>query len=130
MPAVITTFQDLDLDFTPHPVSGDIIPLKDADAVKRSVRNLILTSVYERLFQPKLGSGVTQLLFEPINPSTQIALEGAIKDVLKKHERRCTIISVVAKVNADENGYDVTLTFAIDKISEILTVDMFLERGR
>lgn len=130
MPVIIEEFSDLDLDFIPHPVSGDIIPIKDVDAVKRSVRNLIFTSVYERLFQPKLGSGVKQHLFENINPSTQISLEGAIKDVLKKHERRCTIISVVAKVNADENGYDVTLTFAVDKISEILTVDMFLERVR
>lgn len=130
MPPIVRQFSDLDLDFIPHPVSGDIIPLKDADAVKRSVRNLVLTGIYERLFQPKLGSGITQLLFEPINPLTQTSIEVAIKDVLRQHEKRATILSVVVNVSPDENGYEVTLTFSVDQLSEILTVDMFLERVR
>lgn len=130
MPPVVKKYRDLDLDFIPHPVSGDLISLKDADAVKRSVRNLILTDVYERFFQPNLGSGIKQLLFEPINPLTQKSIEIAVQDVLRKYEKRASVLSVQADVNADENGYDVTITFAVDAISEVLTVDIFLERVR
>lgn len=130
MPPVVKKYKDLDLDFIPHPVSGDLISLKDSDAVKRSIRNLILTNVYERFFQPNLGSGIRQLLFEPINPLTQKSIEIAVQDVLRKYEKRASIISVVANVNPDENGYDITITFAVDAISEVITVDIFLERVR
>jgi len=127
---VVKKYKDLDLDFIPHPVSGDLLPLKDADAVKRSVRNLILTGLYERVFQPKIGSGVRELLFELINPLTQKSIEIAIEDVLRKHEKRITLISTLASVNTEENGYNITITFSVDAISEILVVDMFLERVR
>lgn len=130
MPPVVKTYSDLDLDFIPHPVSGDILPLRDADAVKRSVRNLILTGVYERMFQPKLGSGIKQLLFEPINPLTQTSIQVAVQDVLRRFEKRVSILETHVSVRPDENGYNVTLTFAIDTISEVLTVDVFLERIR
>lgn len=130
MPPVVKKYKDLDLDFIPHPVSGDLVSLKDADAVKRSIRNLILTDVYERFFQPNLGSGIKQLLFEPINPLTQKSIEIAVEDVIRKYEKRASIISVVANVNPDENGYDVNITFAVDAISEVISVDVFLERVR
>lgn len=130
MPKVAREFSDLDLDLTPHPVSGDLIPLRDADAVKRSVRNLIFTNVYERPFQPKLGSGLRQLLFEQINPLTRKSIEEAVKQVIRQHEKRATLIDVVAQVNADENGYNCTITFSIDNLSEVVEVDIFLERIR
>jgi phage baseplate assembly protein W len=130
MPSIVKRYKDLDLNLIPHPTSGDIISLKDADAVKRSIRNLVLTGVYERLFQPRLGSGIQQLLFEPINPLTQKSIEIAIEDVIRKSEKRASLLSVVANSNIEENGYNITITFAIDAISEIATVDMFLERVR
>lgn len=130
MPAVTRQYSDIDLDFIPHPVSGDINTLKGVDSVKRAVRNLILTGVYERPFRPNLGSGVRQYLFEPINPLTKASLESAIKDVLRIFEPRITIIEVLANVNPDENGYDTTITFAVDSQSQIVSVDIFLERIR
>lgn len=130
MPEIVRPYSDIDLDFNPHPVTGDINLLKGVDAVKRSIRNLILTAPYERPFQPGLGSGITQLLFEPVNPMTQHAIEMAVKDVLRAHEKRATIVEVIANVNPDENGYNVTIVFAVDNLSQIAEIDVFLERVR
>lgn len=121
---------DLDFDFVPHPISGDIVLLKDADAIKRSIRNLMLTGQYERLFQPNMGANLKQLLFEPITPLTQHSIELAIKDTIIAYEPRVKIISLTVNVSADENGYSVVLLFAIDQLSDVTTVDFFLERLR
>lgn len=130
MPAIPTTFSDLDLNFVPHPVSGDLIPLKNDVAVKRAVRNLIFTDIYERPFQPRLGSGLRQLLFEPINPLTKKGIEDAVRSVLTQFEKRVRILEIVANVKPDENGYDVSITFSIEQLSTISSVDIFLERIR
>ena len=121
---------DLDFDFIPHPVSGDIIPLKGTDAIKRSLRNLMLTGQYERLFQPNLGANLKQLLFEPINPLTELSIQIAIKDVIKAFEPRVQIVKLQVVVDPDENGYNVSLVFAIDQLSDFATADFFLERLR
>lgn len=123
-------FSDLDLDFIPHPVSGDIIPLKDIDAVKRSVRNLLFTAYYERPFSPNLGANLKQLLFEPINPMTRTSIELLVRDVIRLYEKRVSIIDLSVTVSPDENGYDVTLVFGVDNLSDFITVDLFLERLR
>jgi len=130
MPAVSKLYSDLDLDFLPHPVNGDVNTLTDSDSVKRAVRNLVLTNIWERPFQPNLGSGIVQYLFENISPLTKVSIESAVKDVLRAYEPRITVISVVANVNNDQNGYDCTITFAVDNQSEIVSIDLFLERIR
>lgn len=123
-------FSDLDLDFVPHPVSGDISPLTDSAAVKRSIRNIMFTGLNERLFNPEFGANLKQLLFEPINPGTQQTLTLAITNSLKVFEPRATLVDLKVKVSPDENAYEVVMTFSIDNISEIVTYDLFLERLR
>jgi phage baseplate assembly protein W len=130
MPAVVKKFRDLDLNFNAHPITGDLVYLKDADAIKRSVRNLIRTGIYERFYQPNLGSGITQLLFEPINPLTQASIEQSIRATISRHEPRVSIIEILVNVAPDLNGYNVRLTFSVDNLSEFLEVDIFLERVR
>jgi phage baseplate assembly protein W len=127
---IVKKITDLDFDFVPHPISGDIVLLKDADAIKRSLRNLMLTGQYERLFQPNMGANLKQLLFEPITPLTQHSIELAIKDTIIAYEPRVKIISLTVNVSPDENGYSVVLLFAIDQLSDVTTVDFFLERLR
>jgi phage baseplate assembly protein W len=127
---IVKKIADLDFDFVPHPISGDIVLLKDADAIKRSLRNLMLTGQYERLFQPNMGANLKQLLFEPITPLTQHSIELAIKDTIIAYEPRVKIISLTVNVSPDENGYSVVLLFAIDQLSDVTTVDFFLERLR
>lgn len=130
MPKKETTYSDLDFDLVPHPVSGDIIPLKDTEAVKRAVRNLLLTGHYERPFAPNLGGNLRQLLFEPINSMTQLSIEILIRDTLRLYEKRVSIIECKVTALESEDGYNVYLMFGVDQLSEFVSVDFFLERLR
>lgn len=130
MPNVTKKFSDLDLDFIPHPITGDIQILKDAVAVKRSLRNLLFTGKDERLFQSEIGGNLKQLLFEPITPMTEFSIKLLIQDVIRIYEPRVKVLDLQVSVSPDENGYDVHLLFAIDEISQVVTADLFLERLR
>ncbi|CAB4141335.1 COG3628 Phage baseplate assembly protein W [uncultured Caudovirales phage] len=127
---VTRKFSDIDFDFIPHPATGDIIPLNDADAVKRSVRNLMFTALYERVFQPNMGANLRQLLFEPVTPLTAISIETLVKDIIRLYEPRATILELKITLDPDELGYNLQLIFSIDNISEVSFIDMFLERIR
>lgn len=130
MPEVSKRYSDFSLSFDAHPVSGDITTLVGVDAVKQSVRNLILTDVWSRIFRPNLGSGITQLLFEPVNPLTQRTIEATIKDVIRVYEKRVTLTDVIVTVNTDQNGYDVIIKFIVDSESALTSISIFLERIR
>ena len=62
----VENFSDLDISFVAHPISGDVAIKKDSDAIKRSVRNIVLTNHYERPFKPSFGANLRRLLFESI----------------------------------------------------------------
>ena len=70
MPTYTKTYQDLDFDFAPHPVTGDVLKVKDSISVKRGIKNILLTENTERLFQPDVGSGLKGLLFEQMSDIT------------------------------------------------------------
>lgn len=127
---VTRKFSDLDFDFIPHPVSKDIQPLRDRESVKRAFRNLIFTGIDERPFSSGLGSNIRQLLFEPMNPMTQLSLEIAIRDIVRLKEKRVKIIELKVSMNEDANGFDVYILFAIDNLSEVIPATFFLERLR
>jgi phage baseplate assembly protein W len=126
----VRKFSDLDFDFIPHPVSGDINTLTDANSVKRSIRNLMLTGTYERPFRPNLGGNLKQLLFEPVSPLTQISIQVLISDIIRIYEPRVEILDLQVSVNPDETGYNVHLVFAVNETSDVSSVDIFLERLR
>lgn len=127
---VTNVFSDIDLDFIPHPISGDISPLQNSDSVKRAVRNLLLTGLYERPFSPDLGANLKQLLFEPVTPLSQLSIKNLVLDVIRIHEPRVSVVELQVSVSSDEQGYDLHLMFAIDNLSEVSTVEVFLERLR
>ena len=81
-------FSDIDLDFTRNVVTSDVVSVEDVVAVKRSVKNLVQTNFYERPFQPELGCGIRELLFENFTPITKVLLEKKIEEVLKNYEPR------------------------------------------
>ena len=88
-------FRDIDLNFDRHPVTNDINVVEDAIAIKRSVRNLILTNFYERPFHPELGCGIRGLLFENYSPLMSVFLKRKIEEVLINHEPRVNLTSIV-----------------------------------
>jgi phage baseplate assembly protein W len=127
---VTNLFSDIDLDFTPHPVSGDITVLKDSSAVKRAVRNILFTGLYERPFNPDFGGNLKQLLFEPATPMTAVTIKTYIQDALRIYEPRVSIVDLQVSLDQDLLGYNVYLLFAVDNISQVDTVQIFLERIR
>ena len=123
-------WSDLDLDFIRHPNTKDIVKKTDVEAVKRAVRNLILTNRYERPFHPEIDGGVTRLLFELATPSTKIEIENAIRTVIKNFEPRAEVLDVFVGGDIDKNGFDVTITFRVINHPEPVTIELFLERLR
>ena len=123
-------YSDLDLKFSQHPVYKDIVPLTDIESVKQSVRNILFTNKGERLFQPSIGSGVFDLLFEHADPLTFQAVRDNIKDILTSLEPRINQIQVQIEDNIDINEVNVTVNFNIAGVANNQSVDFYLERLR
>lgn len=123
-------YSDLDLDFLPHPTTGDVLIKTGADAIKRSVRNLILTNFYEKPFRPGIGSSALKLLFDNVNPLTANFLKNAIIEVIKNYEPRVQIVDVTVSFDVDNNGYNARLQYVILNRNEPVTTTIFLERIR
>lgn len=122
-------FRDLDLKLVLHPFRKDIIPLKDANAVKNAVKNLILTNFFERPFQPALGANLRGLLFEPMDSITELAIEDNIRRVLLK-EPRIKVIYINAESDEDANHYNLTVKFRIKQSDQEEQVAIILRRLR
>jgi len=130
MAARTREYKDLDLNFRPHPVSGDVNILKGIDAVRRSVRNLILHNLYERPFNSDFGSGVKGSLFENLGPVEVYQLRENISSAISRYEKRATLTSIDIKENLDKNQIDIDVSFLVENTIEPVTVSLFLKRVR
>ena len=127
----VRQYSDLDLFFSKKATSKDISKVTDITAVKRSVRNLVLTNHYEKPFHPEIGSGVRGILFEPMTPLTAYVLTRKIEDVIKNFEPRVRLIGVNAIPNLDRNEYECTVEFfVVNAPTELVDLTIFLERLR
>jgi phage baseplate assembly protein W len=123
-------YSDIDFTFTKKPGLKDVALSYDAQAVIRSIRNLLLTKHFERPFNPQLGANLDALLFEPISPITSSLLENEIKTTIQNFEPRARLDKINVTVNADRNAYDVYLSFFIENATLPTTVTLLLERNR
>tara|TARA_S200000501_G_scaffold39427_1_gene32218 strand:- start:118 stop:543 length:426 start_codon:yes stop_codon:yes gene_type:complete len=126
----VRTYVDLDLDFTRHPITNDVVKIEDVDAVKRSVRNLVNTQFYERPFHPELGCGVRDLLFENYTPMTGIFMRRKIEEVLRNYEPRANITSIQVNEQMDKNAIDVVVSFYVLNLPNPVSVTTTLQRIR
>ena len=130
MSLIARRYSDFDLDFDAHPVTKDILKKTNENSIAQSIRNLLLTSNYERPFNPDLGSNLKRFLFEPVDNVTTSLIQDSIFQTLANFEPRITIQEVVAVPNFDLDQYDVTITFYVKNTIEPLTITFFLERVR
>tara|TARA_E500000318_G_scaffold56589_1_gene52651 strand:+ start:478 stop:903 length:426 start_codon:yes stop_codon:yes gene_type:complete len=126
----VRTYRDLDLDFTRHPVTNDVVAIEDVNAVKRSVRNLINTNFYERPFHPELGCGVRDMLFENYTPMTGIFMRRKIEEVLSNYEPRARLTSIQVNEQQDRNAIDVVVNFYVLNLPNPVSVTTTLQRIR
>ena len=123
-------YSDIDLAFTRKPGTNDIALSYDAQSVSRSIKNLVLTNRFERLWNPNLGSNINALLFELISPITGNALETEIKTLIRNYEPRAIVNEVVVTAQPDENSYSVILSYYLQNATLPTTLTLILERNR
>ena len=124
------TYVDLDLFFTKMN-TNDVSMVKDIQAVKRSVRNLVLLNHYEKPFHPEIGSGIREMLFENMTPIVAQIIVKKVTELLKTYEPRAIIESVSAVPNLDKNSYKLNITFTVINIpTGLQEIEVFLERLR
>ena len=130
MPTYTKNFQDIDLDFTAHPVTGDVVKVKDSVSVKRGIKNILLTEEGERLMQPELGSGVRNMLFAPMTDINAQRLEDEVRSAIEAWERRAEVLEIVVIPEEEHNRYRVAVTFRIINELEEQELELFLQRER
>ena len=123
-------FRDIDLDFGRNVVTNDVNVVEDVIAVKRAVKNLVQTNFYERPFQPELGCGIRELLFENFTPMTKVFLQKKIEEVLNNYEPRINLNSVRVDDDQDNNRLVVDIYFYVIGVPGPQQVQTFLQRLR
>lgn len=121
-------FTDLDLTFTSHPITGDITTKKDTDAIKRAVKNIVLTNHYERPFKPNFGSNLRGLLFELGTPTAYVRIKEAIADELNILEPRINVDHI--QLNQMDNEVMISLFYSIKGDVGQQSVDFTVRRVR
>ena len=128
---VVKEYVDLDLFFGRKSSNSDIQDLTNVKAVKRSIRNLILTNHFEKPFHPEIGSGVRDMLFENMTPVTAHILARKVEDVILNFEPRARLVGVRAEPILDRNTYEVTIEFyVVNQPTELVDLSVMLERLR
>ena len=126
----VKQYRDLDLFFSKKS-NKDVNKVTDIEAVKRSVRNLILHNTFEKPFHPEIGGNVRGLLFENMTPMTSAVIARKIEDTINNFEPRARLVGVKAQPDRDLNGYVVSVYFYVANApTELVELDTFLERLR
>ena len=127
----IRKYVDLDLFFEKKIPNNDVNKITDIQAVKRSVRNLVLLNPYEKPFHPEIGSGVRGMLFELMTPFVAAQLTKKIEDVINNFEPRARLVSVRSIPDYDRNAYEVSVEFyVVNAPTELVDLTVMLERLR
>lgn len=123
-------FSDIDLGFFAHPVTGKVSRKVNQDAVRQSVKSLILTDYYDRPFKSNIGCGIRYYLFELFTPAVKQQMESAIRETIANHEPRADVIEVLVEENQDMHALVVSVAFMIINDPNPVVLDVILERVR
>jgi phage baseplate assembly protein W len=124
--ATINFYKDLPLDFTPHPVTGDVRPIVNEVAVRRSLSNLINTSKGSRPFMPDYGSSVKNYLFSRNGVFTLYELKNSLRRDIEKYEKRISLRDI--KIDYSDDGFDIKLEYVIKNASGIANLQTTVKR--
>ena len=123
-------YTDLDLFFG-RKTNNDVSKVTDIQAVKRSIRNLVLLNAYEKPFHPEISSGVRGMLFENMTPVTAVIIARKVEDVINNFEPRARLVGVRALPDLDRNAYEITVEFyVVNAPTELVDLSLMLERLR
>jgi len=123
-------YSDLYTNFDTHPLKDTLLRKTNVDAVKQSIRNILLTDKGERLFRPKFGGNIRALLFDNATPQTYDYIKQNIISTIESHEPRADIVDVVVSGEIDSNEVNIQIVFRVINIQEPVSLDVILERVR
>ena len=106
-------FKDISMSFQSNPLNNDLIGLKNANAIARSIKNIVFTIPGEKFFNENFGSDISAVLFENINDISASAIEDQIRISIENYEPRVELIEVTANPNYDNNQFDAVITYKI-----------------
>ena len=126
---VSRSFKDLSFNMTKNPITDDIVILKNEEAIKQSVKNLVLTQINERPFNPLLGTNTTSYLFELSTEVSENKIIDEIERVLIENESRIALDNISVDVTDDENEFEVEIEyFIIGAAPEVQNLSFILVR--
>lgn len=123
-------FSDFLADLTPHPITKDLVRLRNEQSIKQAVKNLVLTNYGERPFQPNIGSKVNRALFEPNDDFLADEIEESVRRTITFNEPRVTLIDVQVLSSPDSSQISINIVFAIINSAEPTSVEVILRRVR
>lgn len=123
-------YSDFLTNMNRHPVSGDIVRYVNENAVTRSIKNLILTNRGERLYQPRIGSDIRSLLFEPMGSASADLISTYVQETIESYEPRAKVLKCEVVPQYDNNSYLVILAFMVINKQDPVTVQVTLDRVR
>ena len=125
------TFKDLSVTFKKHPVTDDLVTVKDKAAIVQAIQSILLTRKGERPFQPDLGCDIQDLLFEPLDFASAGAIKQEIRETVDRYEPRVTVTEIICQPDFNNNGYNVEIQFIlIGREDTPVAVEFILERTR
>ena len=125
-----TVYSDLTTSFNVHPQKMDLYVDVNEEAVKQSIKNILMTDRGERLFNPILGSSIRAVLFEDISPQSEHLLKAYVESAIENFEPRANLIDIVATPMPDDNAYSVTIVFSIINSTEPVVLELLFDRIR
>lgn len=123
-------YSDFDQSFLPHPFTGQITRRTNVDAVKMSIRNLILTNKYERLRNPEFGGNVRRYLFENFSTTVGGEIEDQVRSIITSYEPRARVLDVIVTPDENNNSIDVTIVFSVITSQDRQEINLTLYRVR
>jgi len=123
-------YSDLNLSFTKNPATKDVAKIFDVQAIKRAVKNIILTNKYERAFNSDFGCNLRGFLFENITEPLLVIIKDRVAMAIEKYEPRVSVEDVVVKEDIDKNGISIMVSFLINGTEAPVSVSTFLQRVR
>ena len=123
-------YKDLNLNFTKNPATKDVARLFDVQAIKRAVKNIILTNKYERPFNSDFGCNLRGFLFENMTEPMMVIIKDRVAMAIEKYEPRVSVEDVVVREDENNNGIDIMVSVLINGAEAPISISIFLQRVR
>jgi phage baseplate assembly protein W len=123
-------YSDFYTNFNIHPQSKRLAKYTNEEAVKKSIRNLITTEKYDRLFQPEVGCRIKSLLFENMSPIIIEEMKSVIRETIDRYEPRARILDIIIQTNDARQAYDVYIYFEVINRVDPVSINITLYRAR